>query len=321
MQEVILRVPGSCGEFVQGSIKSQDFLISCPINLYTKVKAKLLDSKLRENKILVNQKAPKTKEAVKRVLKYYNYNRSAVELEIDSELKKGIGMASSTADISAAAAAVMLLLNKKIDFELLKNICLSLEPTDSVFLEGIRFFDHRQGKKDYFIAEAPEIDILIFKERGIIDSINFNRSKKLSTLNNLKTLEVKKALNFVVKGLKNKDYYLLAKGSTISSIAHQNILFKKSLDKLLKIINSQAGVYGLNIAHSGTLIGILIAKNFKSTKLIEKIKKETELKYLNRVQIIAGGIERKIVNERSTSTWRKISRGCCKKQFKDPKYY
>jgi L-threonine kinase len=312
---VILRVPGSCGELVQGSIKGQDFLVSCPINLYTKVKAKLVDSTLEENRVLVNKKAPKTKAAVKKLLQFYNY-KTGVELEIDSELKKGIGMASSTADISAATAAVMLLLNKKIDFELLKDICLSLEPTDSVFLDGIRFFDHRQGKKNYFIAEAPEIDILIFKERGSIDSINFNQSKKLSTLNNLKTLEVKKALNFVVKGLRCKDYYLLARGSTISSLAHQNILFKKNLDKLLKIINSQAEVYGLNIAHSGTLIGVLVNRNLKFGNLVGKIKKETELKYLNRVQMISGGIERKIVNGSSTSTWRKIGGGGCKKQFK-----
>lgn len=132
MQEVILRVPGSCGELVQGTINGQDFLISCPINLYTKVKAKLVDYKLGENKVLINQKAPKTKAAVKKLLQLYNF-KSKVELEIDSELKAGIGMASSTADISAATAAVMLLVKGEINFDLLKNICLSLEPTDSVF--------------------------------------------------------------------------------------------------------------------------------------------------------------------------------------------
>lgn len=307
MQEVILRVPGSCGELVQGTINGQDFLISCPINLYTKVKAKLVDSKLAENRVLVNKKVPKTKAAVKKILQLYNY-KAGVELEIDSELEAGIGMASSTADISAAAAAVMFLIKGEIDFDLLKNICLSLEPTDSVFLEGIRFFDHRQGKKDYLLAEAPELDILIFKEKGIVDSINFNQTQKLELLNNLKSLEVKKALQLVIQGLKTKNEKLLASGATLSGLAHQNILFKKNLDKVLKLINNQSGVYGLNIAHSGTLIGVLINKNFKSQKLIEKIKKETELEYLNRVKMISGGLERKTYNGRSASTWRKIRR-------------
>lgn len=312
MQEVILRVPGSCGELVQGTINGQDFLISCPINLYTKVKAKLVDSKLGENKVLINQKAPKTKAAVKKLLQLYNF-KSKVELEIDSELKAGIGMASSTADISAATAAVMFLIKGEIDFDLLKNICLSLEPTDSVFLEGIRFFDHRQGKKDFLLAEAPELDILIFKEKGIVDSINFNQTQKLEALNDLKSLEVKKALEFVIQGLKTKDKQLLAKGATISSLAHQNILFKKNLDKVLKLIQNKSEVYGLNIAHSGTLIGVLIAKNFKAKNLVERIKKNTELEYLNRVQMISGGLERKIFNGRSTSTWRKIARNSSSK--------
>lgn len=309
MQEIQLRVPGSCGELVQGSIRGQDFLVSCPINLYTKAKVKLLNSKLSSNKIIINKKAPKTKAAIKKLLGYYNYNQFGVELKLNSELKKGIGMASSTADMSAAIAAVMLLLNKKVDFKILKDICLSLEPTDSVFLEGIRFFDHRQGKKDYFIAEAPALDILIFKEKGVIDSINFNQFQKLEDLNNLKSLEVKKALKMVIQGLKNKDNYLLAKGATLSSLAHQNILFKKNLDYLLKLINNKPGIYGLNIAHSGTLIGVLIAKNFKEKNLVERIKGNTELEYLKRVQIISGGIERKIFNGRSAPTWRKIRRG------------
>lgn len=68
---------------------------------------------------------------------------------------------------------------------------------------------------------------MIFKEKGIVDSINFNQTQKLEALNDLKSLEVKKALEFVIQGLKTNDKQLLAKGATISSLAHQNILFKK----------------------------------------------------------------------------------------------
>jgi L-threonine kinase len=29
------KAPGTCGEFVQGAIDGQDFLVNCPINLYS----------------------------------------------------------------------------------------------------------------------------------------------------------------------------------------------------------------------------------------------------------------------------------------------
>lgn len=309
MQKVTVRVPGSCGELVQGSIAGQDFLISAPINLYTRITAALMDYQTTNKKIAISQPAPKAEAAARKVLDYYNYQQKSIKLELNSQLEQGVGMASSTADISAAAAAVMLLLNKKVDLKLLKKICLSIEPTDSVFLKGLRVFDHLQGKKDCFIAEAPEIDILIFKEKGKIDSLNFNKSKKLSALNNLKSKQVKKAVELVKKGLKNKDYSLLAKGSTLSAFAHQDILFKKNLTKLLEIINNRTNLYGLNIAHSGTLIGILTASSFSELEfnnLSKKIAKKTDLKYMQRVKFISGGIERMVFDGKSAPTWRKI---------------
>ena len=30
-----IRTPGTCGEFIQGSIKGQRFLVTCPINRYS----------------------------------------------------------------------------------------------------------------------------------------------------------------------------------------------------------------------------------------------------------------------------------------------
>ncbi|PUU86393.1 MAG: GHMP kinase, partial [Halanaerobium sp.] len=62
MQQVILRVPGSCGELLQGSIDDQNFLISCPINLYTEVKAHFIDS---EKKIIINKNNSSTENTYK----------------------------------------------------------------------------------------------------------------------------------------------------------------------------------------------------------------------------------------------------------------
>lgn len=306
MQKVVLRVPGSCGELLQGRIEGQNFLVSCPINLYTKVSA-VYDS--AATGVIINQKASKTEKALTMLLEHYNCEQNSIKINIQSQLKAGIGMASSTADISAATAALMLLLNNKIDFPLLKKICLKIEPSDSVFLEGIRFFDHLQGKKDYLLGPVPELDILMFKETGLVDSLIFNRSKKLLFLNKAKEKEIKNSYKLLKKGLQNNDYQLIGRAATTSSLAHQKILYKRNLASIVKIIKAKKGVYGVNIAHSGTIIGILIDKNFEEKKLLAKIKENTtELEYLKRVKMISGGIERRL--NYGASAWRKLNSDC-----------
>jgi len=308
LQQVTVRVPGSCGELLQGSIDNQNFLISCPINLFSQVSAHFTDN---EKRVIINKNNSstestfKTEFAVKKLLDHYGFKQKSIKINLTSQLITGIGMASSTADISAAAAAVMLLLKNKVDFGLLKKVCLSIEPTDSVFLDGIRFFDHLSGEKDCFIAEAPELEILLLKEKGTVDSLKFNQSEKLKFLNKSKEKNVKKSFRLIKKGLINNNFQLLGRGTTISSLAHQIIIQKKSLNKLLKLTEGESDIYGVNIAHSGTLTGILVRDNFAAEDLLKKIKAETELEYLQRVKMISGGIERR--EQVGTSTWRKIN--------------
>ncbi|OEG63221.1 MAG: GHMP kinase [Halanaerobium sp. MDAL1] len=308
MQQITVRVPGSCGELLQGSIDDQNFLISCPINLYSEVSVHLTEG---EKQVIINKNNSvtestfKTKTAVEKLLDYYNLKQKSIRITINSQLITGIGMASSTADISAALAAVMLLLENKVDFKLLQSICLELEPTDSVFLDGIRIFDHLKGKNNYLIAEAPGLDILLLKENGTVDSLEFNQSEKLKFLNKSKEENTKKSFELIKKGLKNNNCQLLGRGATVSALAHQEILYKENLDKLLKIVQGQKQIYGINIAHSGTITGVLVTENFESEKLLKEIKMETELEYLQRVKMISGGIERR--GQFGTPTWRKIN--------------
>lgn len=320
MQKIKVRVPGSCGELIQGTINGNNFLISCPINLYSEITLfKIESTETAANKIVIEKKYKnqagenkvgdfstiKTKKAVQKIIKHYSLQGLNIKINIISELIPGIGMASSTADISGAGAALMLLLKNRVDFELLKKICLSLEPSDSVFLPGIRIFDHLQGKKDLFLAEAPELDILIFKEKGEVDTFQFNTAQDLSSLNSAKEKKIIKAFSLIKKAFKDNDYELLGSSCSLSSLAHQEILFKKNLNKVLKIGEKFKELYGVNIAHSGTIIGLLIKQNSAAEDLIAKIKAETELEFIKRVKMISGGIERR--DNIGASAWRKIT--------------
>lgn len=94
-----VKAPGSCGELVQGTVNGVSFLITCPIDWYSEVTV------IRGSSI--DQVHPKTAAAVDKTLKYLNTNGS-FGMSVSSDLPVGKGMASSSADISAACQATAL---------------------------------------------------------------------------------------------------------------------------------------------------------------------------------------------------------------------
>jgi L-threonine kinase len=226
------------------------------------------------------------------MLEYYNREDLGGIIEIDSSLLTSKGMASSTADIAGVIAGVMNALDKDINLEVIKNIILSIEPSDCTFLPGINIFDHKYGYKQKHLGNPPFINILMFSESGEVNTMKFNCKKNLIKKKQLKESSVKKAVRYIEEGIKAGDKKLLGKGATISSIAHQKIAYKSYLSNILNLIEEVPGVYGINIAHSGTLIGILVEPDLSWDSLIDRIKKfNPKLKYLSKNTLIPGGIE------------------------------
>jgi len=52
--KVRVKVPGTCGELVQGIKENKNFHITCPVNLFSYVSASLI--LLKQNPLLLNQK-------------------------------------------------------------------------------------------------------------------------------------------------------------------------------------------------------------------------------------------------------------------------
>lgn len=287
--EATLLSPGSCGELIQGMIRDQNFLVSCPIDLYSQVNVKL--SPFFDG-IRVNIPAEKTVKAVQRALDIYQKTDLGAQITIKSQLIRGKGMASSTADLTAAIGAVMIALGREIDLELIKQIALEIEPTDGVFLPGLVVFDHKEGNLATYLGKPPLMDILIFSVRGQIDTIDFNAQPELSSLNRSKESLVEEALRLVKQGIRLNDPKSLGRGATLSSLAHQAILYKPGLNQLLELIKDIDLVYGINIAHSGTLIGILINPKYPAQKLVVNICKNiSAISFWKRVSLISGGLK------------------------------
>lgn len=284
-----VRVPGSCGELVQGSLEGTNFLITCPINLYSSVTVKL--SKDIDG-YRASIRAEKTIRAVKKTLCELGRNELGARVEIKSQLLRGRGMASSTADITAAVGATMAALGYNPDYDLIKRVALEIEPTDGVFLPGIYLFDHLRGEVIEGLGKPPLLHILIFSEKGRVDTIAFNQRSDLKKLNSHKESMIQEAASLVKAGIRVKDPGLIGRGATLSSLAHQSILFKPNLEKIINLTEGMDEIYGVNVAHSGTLIGLLIDINFPEGELLAEIEtKIPELTFIKRVQLVSGGLE------------------------------
>ncbi|MFO7815446.1 MAG: hypothetical protein R6V14_06900 [Halanaerobiales bacterium] len=100
---------------------------------------------------------------------------------------------------------------------------------------------------------------------------------------------VNEAYQLIKRGISNNDNKLIGKGATLSSIANQKIINKPGLIELINLLKSQNGFLGVNTAHSGTVIGIMIENEKLSTEIIKKIRNNfPTLNYLFKTRIING---------------------------------
>lgn len=248
-----VRAPGTCGELVQGVINNMNFLITCPIEKFSEVKVKLLPE---DPHIYGPPGKDKACLAVKKVLNYFECQYGA-QVSIQSQLLAGKGMASSTADVAAAGLATALALGENLTVEYIARLAVDIEPSDGIFYPGIVMFDHLQGKLVEQLGQPPPMKILVVDLGGEVDTIEFNKKADLWTKNLAKEAKITQAVKLIKEGIAQNAPKLIGEAASISSIANQAILHKPGLEKLLEVVLDNGG-YGINVAHSGTVIGILL---------------------------------------------------------------
>lgn len=285
---VTVRAPGSCGELVQGTINGENFLITCPVNIYSEVAVVSAIQPLDKCAYV------KVRKAITKTKEYLNIKNIDYDFHISSQLPIGKGMASSSADISAACQAVALSQGKLLTPAEIADIALAIEPTDAIFYPGILMFDHVNGQIRHNLGTPPEIDIAVFDVGGEIDTLHFNRRDDLPVLNKEKEETVKVALNLVIDGLARSDINLIGQGTTLSALANQSILFKPNLEGIIKL-SKKFNAAGVNVAHSGTVLGVLFDRNSHQQLLscVSAIcNAYPDAKYLKTVKFISGGLQR-----------------------------
>ncbi len=240
-----VRVPGSCGELVQGVVDGVRLHVSCPVDRYAWATWQPTRRRVAHG------------WKVRRALVSAGGSTAFVHgLRMTSQLRPGLGMASSTADIAAAAGLWLARSRGTVDAGVVARAALAVEPTDGVLFDGIVLFDHQHGSVLQHWGSPPPIEIVAVEVGPPVDTVAFNE-RDTGAVSREQTRSILHAFDLVRRGLASGDPASIGRGATISALCHQNIVPKPALEPLLRLALEEGG-YGVNVAHSGSLVGLLL---------------------------------------------------------------
>lgn len=276
--DFFVRVPGSCGELLQGWYQGEPFLVTCPIARYTTVEV----SSAFQGREGFGEKAER---AFFMTLSYLEVQEFPYGLRLRSELPQGKGMASSSADIAAVMAAVSYALRRPLTPRQILALAVQIEPTDATFLRGIVRLNQVKGRVLEVYDKLPYLPISIFDTGGTIDTADFYRTAAQG--------KEERDWSGIFSQLPQGEIGLAA-AAVQSALWQEQILPKSCLRPLLQKAGA-LGALGVTAAHSGTVLGVLWPSSM-DRKLILSGTAELrrflpQLAYLGTTVMRPGGIE------------------------------
>ena len=294
-----VRVPGVCGELVQGMLDDDYFLVTCPIDYFSRVQVDLFSPKspgvhppVIGRRVIGPEDSPKAVAVVAATLAHLGREELSARLAISNPIPRGKGMGSSSADVVAAIAATGLALDQELSPQAIGRLALLEEPTDGVMFPGIALFDHRQGNLMEELGPPPPMEIVALDFGGTVDTVEFNREDRRSLWQSLRP-QTDQALELVRQGIKEVDPKKLGRGATISAEANQQVLHKPQLTGVLKFAQS-IDAAGVTVGHSGTIIGVLLDAKERRGKSVFRQAKESfpNAEAVLHFRLLGGGVQR-----------------------------
>ncbi|MDO4719774.1 MAG: cobalamin biosynthesis protein [Peptostreptococcaceae bacterium] len=297
--------PASCGELIQGKTEEGEFLTSYNIPLYSKACLRRGEPKLKMRRY------EKSYQALERVLRYFGEEKhlSSLNLSIISNIPRGKGMSSSSADIGAVIGAAAAYLGLAVEPELAAKFAASIEPTDSIFFRRLTLIDPLSGRKIRTIGKLKGKKVLVLESAAKVETIGMRKRPEYLEYKNKNIIFYKKILEDLEEGIKENDSKLVGNSLRKSAVLNQQLLEKPRLEEIFEIAD-RLKAYGVNIAHSGCVVGILIDEEEDSRRFSEAFSSAKITREYGRIfclPIIEGGIQ----------SWRECKNGVYKKSVSD----
>ena len=201
-------------------------------------------------------------------------------------------MASSTGDLGAAFAATGLALCEELSPYQIAQIALSIEPTDGIMIPGVALFDHRAGTIRESLGPPPPMEIVALDLGGTVDTVQFNMVDRFQRWQSVDE-QTAEALRLLRLGIANEDPALVGQGASISADASQTVLAKPRLAEVREFAES-VGAVGVNVGHSGTIMGVLLdARERRGKSTYHKAKEAfPDADAVYHFRLLGGGVQR-----------------------------
>lgn len=284
-----VRAPGVCGELAQGLIEGTHFLVTCPVDFYSRVKVDLYSG---GPGVEAPEDCDKSAAAVRRTLSFLKSTNVRARITINNPIPRGKGMASSSADLAAAIAATGMALGEELSPDQIAQIALSIEPTDGIMIPGVALFDHRAGTILESLGPPPPMEIVALDLGGTVDTVQFNMVDRFQRWQSVDE-QTTEALRLLRLGIANEDPVLVGQGASISADASQTVLAKPRLAEVKEFAES-VGAVGVNVGHSGTIMGVLLdARERRGKSTYHKAKEAfPDAEAVYHFRLLGGGVQR-----------------------------
>ena len=246
MMEAYAIYPGSCGEIIQGHIRGNDMLISCPVNIFTIVRVFECQKPINrfnyiKSSILLDNMLSRWG---------YGYLNARFDIHIQSSIPRSKGFASSTADLCGVYICLLKLFKRQYDIKEAVEEFIKIEPTDSIVFREMVLFDYKEGNHYENIGEYLKFYILAFEGSRMVDTLTFNK-RNLPPLTDLDDM-----LQLIKEGVKSADISKIAQASEISINRNLKRLSYDIYSDVEKLSRMTGGL-GLIGGHSGDMLGII----------------------------------------------------------------
>ena len=257
---------------------NEEYLSSYAINLFSV-------ATLEEGKEIIQKGPKKSRRAMELVFEKFGLpldETKNISLNIKSQIPVGKGMASSTADIGATIKATLSMLNKTLTGEEISKLAVKIEATDSLLLNQHSIFNPLTADIKKYLGGINDAKVVILEPSDILDTKSIRMTPNYKTYKMQNKEIIKKSFELLDEGLAKNDLNLIGKACTYSGLANENIHKKPFLEKIIDI-SDKYGCYGVNIAHSGTVIGILMHREMDDIRLIEYLREDEMSKYYKKI--------------------------------------
>ncbi|EOY5092780.1 TPA: L-threonine kinase [Citrobacter amalonaticus] len=285
----VAQCPASCGELIQGWIMGSEKLVSCPVDWYSTVEVST-GSPLADER-------PLSRAMVNRLLEHWDYPAHLsqdIRISIHSTIPIAKGMASSTADIAATAVATAQHLGHQLDESTLAQLCVSLEPTDSTVFQQLTLFDHNDASTQIPCDAQPALDLLVLESPQTLRTADYHRIPRQAGLH-AGAPALKRAWEKVQEACAQQNPYRMGEAATLSAIASQMLLPKPDFDALLSLVE-ECGLYGVNVAHSGSVVGLMLDRQRHDVDYVKWLLARNRLTEhwpeQHLLRMVSGGVKR-----------------------------